>query len=62
MLYKPDGTSVPQVGVLTMHRTSNKFSSPECTELAKRGFAVLCLNTRFENKRIHRRLGEDPLT
>src|SRR5687768_17259091 len=49
MYYRPDGNPSPQVAVLTVHRTSNKFGSQECTELSKRGFGVLCLNTRFEN-------------
>ena len=49
MLYLPDGNPSPQVGVLTVHRTGNKFTAIECTELSRRGFAVLCLNTRFEN-------------
>ena len=49
LLYRPDNNPSPQVAVLTVHRTGNKFNAPECTELAKRGFAVLCLNTRFEN-------------
>ena len=48
-LYRPDGIPSPRVGVLTVHRTSNKMDSRECRELSKRGFAVLCLNTRFEN-------------
>ncbi len=48
-LYRPDGIPSPRVGVLTVHRTSNKMASRECRELSKRGFAVLCLNTRFEN-------------
>lgn len=48
-LYRPDNNPNPAVGVLTVHRTSNKLASLECTELSKRGFAVLCLNTRFEN-------------
>ena len=49
LLYRPDNNPSPQVGVLTVHRTGNKFTALECTELSKRGFAVLCLNTRFEN-------------
>src|SRR5262245_20861392 len=49
LLYRPDNNPSPQVAVLTVHRTGNKFTAPECTELSKRGFAVLCLNTRFEN-------------
>jgi hypothetical protein len=49
LLYKPDNNPSPQVGVLTVHRTGDKFTALECTELSRRGFAVLCLNTRFEN-------------
>ncbi len=49
LLYRPDNNPSPRVGVLTVHRTGDKFTAPECTELSRRGFAVLCLNTRFEN-------------
>ena len=49
LLYRPDNNPSPKVGVLTVHRTGNKFTALECTELSRRGFAVLCLNTRFEN-------------
>src|SRR5207253_917727 len=49
LLYRPDNNPSPRVGVLTVHRTGDKFSAPECTELSRRGFAVLCLNTRFVN-------------
>ena len=49
LLYLPDSNPTPEVGVLTVHRTGNKFTATECTELSRRGFAVLCLNTRFEN-------------
>src|SRR2546422_786251 len=49
LLYRPDNNPSPRVGVLTVHRTGDKFRAPEWTELSKRGFAVLCLNTRFEN-------------
>jgi hypothetical protein len=49
LLYRPDNNASPRVGVLTVHRTGDKFTAPECTELSRRGFAVLCLNTRFEN-------------
>lgn len=48
-LYKPDSGPAPDVAVLTVHRVSNKLSGLECTELSKRGFMVLCLNTRFDN-------------
>ena len=49
LLYRPDNNLSPRVGVLTVHRTGDKFTAPECTELSRRGFAVLCLNTRFVN-------------
>jgi pimeloyl-ACP methyl ester carboxylesterase len=49
LFYRPDNNPSPRVGVLTVHRTGDKFTAPECTELSKRGIAVLCLNTRFEN-------------
>src|SRR2546425_3742346 len=49
LYYRPDNNPSPQVAVLTVHRTGNKFNAAECTELSKRGFGVLCLNTRFEN-------------
>ena len=49
LLYRPDNNPSPSVGVLTVHRTGDKFTAPECTELSRRGFAVLCLNTRFQN-------------
>lgn len=49
LLYRPDNNPSPRVGVLTVHRTGDKFTAPECTELSRRGFSVLCLNTRFVN-------------
>ena len=49
LLYRPDNNPSPQVGVLTVHRTGDKFTALECTELSRCGFAVFCLNTRFEN-------------
>jgi pimeloyl-ACP methyl ester carboxylesterase len=49
LLYRPDNNPSPRVGVLTVHRTGDKFTALECTELSRRGFAVLCLNTRFVN-------------
>ena len=49
LFYRPDNNPSPSVAVLTVHRTGDKFTAPECTELPKRGFGVLCLNTRFQN-------------
>jgi pimeloyl-ACP methyl ester carboxylesterase len=48
-LYKPDANPNPTVGFLIVHRTSNVMNHIGCTELSKRGFAVLCLNPRTEN-------------
>ena len=48
-LYKPDNNPNPAVGFLIVHRTSNVMNHIGCTELSKRGFAVLCLNPRSEN-------------
>ncbi len=32
-----------------MHRTSNYLTHRACTELSRRGFLMLCMNTRYEN-------------
>ena len=48
-LYKPDSGPAPHVGLIVMHRTSNYIRHPACTEMSKRGFMVLCVNTRFDN-------------
>src|SRR5262245_5409157 len=46
-LYKPDSGPAPHVAFLVAHRTANNLSTSACTELSKRGFMVLCFNTRF---------------
>ena len=48
VLYKPDG-GTPHVGIVIMHRTSNYLTHRACTELSRRGFMMLCMNSRFEN-------------
>lgn len=48
-LYRPDAGPAPHVGVLVMHRTSNYLGHRACTELSRRGFLMLCMNTRYEN-------------
>jgi pimeloyl-ACP methyl ester carboxylesterase len=48
-LYKPDAGPTPHVGILVMHRTSNYLAHRACTELSRRGFLMLCMNTRYEN-------------
>ncbi len=47
-LYRPDSGN-PHVGMLVMHRTSNYLNHRACTELSRRGFLMLCMNTRYEN-------------
>ena len=48
-LYRPDTGPAPTVGIIVMHRTSNYLVHRACTELSRRGFLMLCMNSRFEN-------------
>ena len=48
-LYRPDSGPAPHVGIIEMHRTANFLHETACTELSKRGFMVLCMNSRFVN-------------
>jgi hypothetical protein len=48
-LYKPDSGAAPHVGIIVMHREANYMNNIACTEFSKRGFMVLCMNSRFEN-------------
>jgi hypothetical protein len=48
-LYRPDTGPAPHVGILVMHRTSNYLTHRACSELSRRGFLMLCMNTRYEN-------------
>ena len=52
LLYKPDSGPAPHVGVLVMHRSADFLRHPACTELSKRGFMVLCMNSRYENNEV----------
>ena len=49
LLYKPDSGPAPHVGILNIHRTANVLDQVHNAELAKRGFLVLAMNTRFDN-------------
>jgi hypothetical protein len=60
-LYKPDSGPAPHVAFLVAHRTANNLSTSACTELSKRGFMVLCFNTRFINNEAQVRWEETPL-
>jgi len=48
-LYKPDSGPAPHIGFLVAHRSGNNLNNVACRELSKRGFAVLCFNTRYIN-------------
>jgi len=48
-LYKPDSGPPPHVGIIVMHRESNYMNNIACREFSRRGFLVLCMNSRFEN-------------
>ena len=60
-LYKPDTGPAPHIAFLVAHRTANNLSTNACTELSKRGFMVLCFNTRFINNEAQVRWEETPL-
>jgi hypothetical protein len=48
-LYRPDNGSEPDIGVLLIHRVNNYLGHIAATELARRGFLVLAMNSRFDN-------------
>src|SRR5438477_1276109 len=48
-MYRPDSGPAPHIAFLVAHRTANNLNNNACTELSKRGFMVLCFNTRFIN-------------
>src|SRR6266704_6185823 len=60
-LYKPDSGPAPHVAFLVSHRTANNLNNNACKELSKRGFMVLCFNTRFINNEAAVRWEETPL-
>ncbi|MFB3776586.1 MAG: alpha/beta hydrolase family protein [Bryobacteraceae bacterium] len=60
-LYKPDAGPAPHVGVLVAHRTANFLGTLACTELAGRGYLVLCMNPRSDNSEAEVRWEENAL-
>lgn len=60
-VYRPDGGPSPRVAFLIMHRTANYLHHIGCTELSRRGFLVLCMNTRFQNNEAQVRWEQTPL-
>jgi pimeloyl-ACP methyl ester carboxylesterase len=49
VLYRPDSGPAPHVGMLVMQRTANSLNHRACIELSRRGFLMLCMNTRYDN-------------
>src|SRR5467141_667570 len=49
VLYRPDSNPSPHLGVIIIHRTANYLQQQGFTQLAQRGFMVLCMNSRFDN-------------
>lgn len=60
-LYKPDSGPEPRTGIIVMHRESNYMNHVACGEFARRGFMVLCMNSRFENSEASVRWESIPL-
>ena len=48
-LYRPDGGGNADIGVLLIHRVNNYLGHIAASELARRGFLVLAMNSRFDN-------------
>ena len=47
-LYRP-GSGDPEIGILMIHRVNNFLGHGAAWELARRGFLVLAMNSRFDN-------------
>ena len=52
LYYKPDTGPAPKVAFLIVHRTASYLRHVGCSELPKRGFAALCMSTRYENNEL----------
>ncbi len=48
-VWKPDSGAAPHIAFLIAHRSANMLNNVACREFAKRGFAAVCFNTRYEN-------------
>ncbi len=48
-LYSEPASGTATTAFLAIHRTSDFLLHPTCRELPKRGYAALCMNTRFVN-------------
>ena len=49
VVYRPDNEERPEIGILIIHRVNNFLGHGAATELARRGFGVLTMNSRFDN-------------
>ena len=49
VVYRPDRGDRPEIGVLIIHRVNNFLGHGAASELARRGFVVLAMNSRFDN-------------
>ena len=52
LYYTPDTGPAPTVAFLIIHRTANYLQHIGCRELPARGFAALCMNTRYDNNEL----------
>ena len=48
-LYRPDRGGDADIGILLIHRVNNYLGHIAASELARRGFLVLAMNSRFDN-------------
>ena len=48
-LYRPDSGGDADIGILLIHRVNNYLGHIAASELARRGFLVLAMNSRFDN-------------
>src|SRR5215470_3711440 len=60
-VYRPDNGAMPHVAFLVAHRTANYLNHIGCRELSRRGFMVVCFNTRFQNNEAQVRWEETAL-
>jgi pimeloyl-ACP methyl ester carboxylesterase len=61
VLHIPVGGPAPRVGILVMHEDANFLNHVPCTEMSKRGFAVMCVNGRADNNEALDRWNDLPL-
>jgi pimeloyl-ACP methyl ester carboxylesterase len=60
VLHIPGGAR-PRIGILVMHEDANFLNHVPCTEMSKRGFAVMCVNGRADNNEALDRWNDLPL-